>query len=204
MEEDDFLRGLDDNPSDDTLRLVFADWLEDREDRRGDFLRVAVQLRRAPAKDDKFLELLQRLQGLRSAVSPVWLLRAFRSLAEDDIREAVFHTLLGEDPVIVATFLGVESGQDPSPYLLARLSERYTGFLVASAADIQGGGVFDKQTGSRGCLVRITSLEWQSGDRCDVQAGAYWDGLAAHENLYRVGIKDGSWAVLDTFNLWIS
>ncbi len=47
-DEDDFLRKLSETPADDTIRLVFADWLDERGDdqskAKSRFLRVTVQL----------------------------------------------------------------------------------------------------------------------------------------------------------------
>jgi uncharacterized protein (TIGR02996 family) len=204
MEEEGFLRGLDANPSDDTLRLVFADWLEERGDRRGEFLRVAVGLRGLAAGDESFPRLLHQVQHLQSAVPAAWVVRAYRDLAEDDVRAMVFQELLGDGGVGFRSFLQIEDGRDPSPYLLARLGERYPGLLPASAAEHRTGGVFDKQTGERGCLVSIVSLAWVGADSCDVEGSEFVAPLAAHGNLYRVGISDGRWAVLEVSGLWIS
>jgi uncharacterized protein (TIGR02996 family) len=48
MTEDDdaFLRTIVDHPGADLPRLVYADWLDDRDDPRGPFLRAATQCRR--------------------------------------------------------------------------------------------------------------------------------------------------------------
>jgi uncharacterized protein (TIGR02996 family) len=47
-DEDDFLRKLSENPADDTLRMVYADWLDERADdaskAKAQFLRVTVRL----------------------------------------------------------------------------------------------------------------------------------------------------------------
>lgn len=47
-DEDDFLRRLSESPSDDTIRMVYADWLDERADEesraKARFLRVTVQL----------------------------------------------------------------------------------------------------------------------------------------------------------------
>jgi uncharacterized protein (TIGR02996 family) len=204
MEDDDFLQALDVNPSDDTLRLVYADWLEEREDSRGEFLRVAVALRSAAASEERFPDLLCRLRELQPAVSAAWLVRACRGLAEDDVREAVFRELLGEGSTVSNTFLQVEERRDPSPYLLAQLSERYVGLLPASAARLGSDGVFNRQTGERGGLLSVVNLKWVAADRCNVSGGTFWDGLAAQGNLYQVGIRDGCWAVLDVTSMWIS
>lgn len=41
MSEDEaFIRAIVDNPGDDTARLVYADWLDERNDPRGPYLRA--------------------------------------------------------------------------------------------------------------------------------------------------------------------
>jgi uncharacterized protein (TIGR02996 family) len=204
MEDNAFLRGLDTDPSDDALRLVYADWLDERGDPRGEFLRIAVALGSSSARDSHFPDLLHRLLELRPGVPAAWCLRAYRWLAEDDVREAVFREVMGDGDGVGSRFLQVENNRDPSPYLFARLAERYNAIRPASAADKRGEGIFEKQTGERGCLVSIDGLEWVADGRCDVQGGFFWDGLAAQGNLFRVGLKDNSWGVLEVRTLWIS
>lgn len=51
MNDADFLRQLAEAPADDTLRLAYADWLEDQGDLRGQFLRRELEIvRRATAR----------------------------------------------------------------------------------------------------------------------------------------------------------
>jgi uncharacterized protein (TIGR02996 family) len=63
MEEEDFIRAIDANPLDDSLRLVYANWLEERGDVRGEFLRLEHQLGQIKA----------RLEALRGQIDPAWL-----------------------------------------------------------------------------------------------------------------------------------
>ena len=48
-EEAAFLTAIAANPEDDTARLVYADWLQDRSDPRAEYVRLEVQ---AAADDD--------------------------------------------------------------------------------------------------------------------------------------------------------
>jgi uncharacterized protein (TIGR02996 family) len=41
-----FLSAILERPDDDTRKLVYADWLEERGDPRGEYLRLMVQVRR--------------------------------------------------------------------------------------------------------------------------------------------------------------
>jgi uncharacterized protein (TIGR02996 family) len=63
--EEDFLQALQQDPPDDDLRLVYADWLEEHGDIRGEYLRLLIQLRRIP----------QRLEELQPKIDPNWLMR---------------------------------------------------------------------------------------------------------------------------------
>lgn len=52
--EDDFITAICEQPADDTLRLVFADWLDEvagRHTERAEFIRVQVELSRLPTCD---------------------------------------------------------------------------------------------------------------------------------------------------------
>lgn len=79
-EESAFLRAIADAPADDAPRLVYADWLDDRGDPRGPFVRAQVALARLPAghpdlarlarsQDDLFPS--ARAAYLRAVPSPV-------------------------------------------------------------------------------------------------------------------------------------
>ena len=71
--EDGFLRALADNPHDDALRLVYADYLDERGDSRGELLRLQIALASNPESDPQRAELQARLRHLRSEASPEWL-----------------------------------------------------------------------------------------------------------------------------------
>jgi uncharacterized protein (TIGR02996 family) len=94
---DPFVRAVLDSPDDDNPRLVCADWLDERGDPRGEFIRVQCERAALPADDDRVgpleareFELLERhaadwfganvrlLQGERGVwVEPAWPLRGF-------------------------------------------------------------------------------------------------------------------------------
>ncbi len=52
-----FLREIKDNPEDDTPRLILADWLDDRGDPRGEFIRLDMQLAATGACDARHAEI---------------------------------------------------------------------------------------------------------------------------------------------------
>jgi uncharacterized protein (TIGR02996 family) len=73
-EEKGFLRAILNSPTDRTVRLVYADWLDERDDRKADYLRTEVELHALADSDaDRREELRRRLVALRSVVDPFWL-----------------------------------------------------------------------------------------------------------------------------------
>ncbi|MEK6238655.1 MAG: TIGR02996 domain-containing protein [Planctomycetales bacterium] len=62
QQEDRFLREIGEDPQDDSARLVYADWLEERGSRKADYLRLELQLRRAR----------ERLDALEQELDPEW------------------------------------------------------------------------------------------------------------------------------------
>ncbi len=62
-EETGFLQAIQEGPEDDALRLIYADWLEERGDPRGEFLRLQMESERMRG----------RLHELRRQLDPQWL-----------------------------------------------------------------------------------------------------------------------------------
>jgi uncharacterized protein (TIGR02996 family) len=58
-----FLAAIQENLDDDTTRLIYADWLEERGDVRGEYLRLVHQVAQNPS----------RLEELRRQIDPAWL-----------------------------------------------------------------------------------------------------------------------------------
>lgn len=59
-DETAFVNAILENPQDESIRLVFADWLEERGDPLGEFLRIQCQLAKWPPKDQGWKELKKR------------------------------------------------------------------------------------------------------------------------------------------------
>ncbi len=68
-----FLQDCKENPDDDTPRLVFADWLEERDDPRGSLIRVQCQKERTSPLDVRRNELQAQEHDLIAAHGPDWL-----------------------------------------------------------------------------------------------------------------------------------
>jgi uncharacterized protein (TIGR02996 family) len=58
-----FLNAIRTNPADETARLVYADWLAERDDPRADFARLSAE----------FLRCVRGLAALRQSIEPDWL-----------------------------------------------------------------------------------------------------------------------------------
>jgi len=67
------LRAVLADPDNVGARLVYADWLEERGDSRGEFLRISAALAALPALDKRGDSLKARLQELRQTIDPKWL-----------------------------------------------------------------------------------------------------------------------------------
>jgi len=70
---DPFLQAIRAAPHDDTPRLIYADWLEERGDPRGEFIRLQCALNRLPARDPAAPRLRERLQELLSRYETEWV-----------------------------------------------------------------------------------------------------------------------------------
>ena len=84
MDEDfDFIQDIQAEPNDELRRLIYADWLEDRGDIRGAFLRLEAQLARMSVKDEGFADAKDRLEELRTQICPEWVAELDRTPIEN-------------------------------------------------------------------------------------------------------------------------
>jgi uncharacterized protein (TIGR02996 family) len=72
-EEQAFLTAIRDNPADATARLVFADWLEEHNDPRGEWLRLRTQLAQLPLGSPEFAPIKAREEELAPAALTEWM-----------------------------------------------------------------------------------------------------------------------------------
>lgn len=72
VEEQAWLGAIADNPDDAQLRLVFAEWLEERGDPLGEYIRVQIELSRLPEGDRQRTALEQRRRDLWRQHGPSW------------------------------------------------------------------------------------------------------------------------------------
>jgi uncharacterized protein (TIGR02996 family) len=71
--DSDFLRAFLESPEDDDLRLVFADWLDDHGDLRGELMRLQVLLGRRDGDENLRRQQEKRLRELLDHHAPVWV-----------------------------------------------------------------------------------------------------------------------------------
>ena len=81
-EEQPFLSRVREEPDNDGPRLIFADWLDEHGDPRGDFIRVQCALARLSADDPRRTELQDREQNLLETHRSAWSAR-LQGLASD-------------------------------------------------------------------------------------------------------------------------
>jgi uncharacterized protein (TIGR02996 family) len=67
------IRSILEAAADDAPRLVYADWLDDRGDPRGELIRIEEEMRSLPAFADRYWELKPRRNELRDLAEPDWL-----------------------------------------------------------------------------------------------------------------------------------
>jgi uncharacterized protein (TIGR02996 family) len=72
-DESGFVEAMRANPSDELSRLVYADWLDEQGDRRGEFLRLHLALRSLPPDHPHRTSAEEELSRLRKGIDPGWL-----------------------------------------------------------------------------------------------------------------------------------
>jgi uncharacterized protein (TIGR02996 family) len=71
--DDGFIRAIVENPEDRATRLIYADWLDERDDPRGEYLRIEEILGSRVSGDERTFPLRRRMIELRTQISPRWL-----------------------------------------------------------------------------------------------------------------------------------
>jgi uncharacterized protein (TIGR02996 family) len=76
MDDSAFLERLREHPGDDMTRLIYADWLEERGDARGELLRMEVEFAALDEGSDRAAELATRMRDARKGLDRAWLRQA--------------------------------------------------------------------------------------------------------------------------------
>ncbi|QEL13806.1 TIGR02996 domain-containing protein [Limnoglobus roseus] len=77
-DDEAFVRGLVDSPGDDLPRLIYADWLQDHNDPRADYLRAELTWAE-PWKEGQPPSICARLQAMAARLDPLWVARVSRT-----------------------------------------------------------------------------------------------------------------------------
>jgi uncharacterized protein (TIGR02996 family) len=72
-DEAPFLAAIQADPDDQAPRLIYADWLEERGDPRGELIRIEEEMRALPVFSDRYWQLKPRRNELREHTPPDWL-----------------------------------------------------------------------------------------------------------------------------------
>ena len=132
-EDEAFIRAVVDCPGDDAARLAYADWLDERDDPRGAYLRAEFEWVK-PWREGKQPGESEELRNLAAGLDPVWVARVSRPpagvccghvtftergpvLREPDIDR--LEARFGKVGAEVRAFLLNYNGGDPQPACLA-------------------------------------------------------------------------------------
>ena len=124
------------------------------------------------------------------------------TIAEDDIREAVFryqfsHNASAQQQQAGVYFLSVGRDEDPSGEFMDRFKGHRPPVERVSQASTQAGGVADKKTGRRGIIFRVTDIKWISENEAEVEGGYLEGSQSASSNVYRVRFERDGWVVIE-------
>ncbi len=72
-DERHFLKAIRAKPDDRTIRLVYADWLEEHDNAQGELIRIEEEVRNVPIYSDRYWELKPRRRELLKLVKKPWL-----------------------------------------------------------------------------------------------------------------------------------
>src|SRR5579862_9776635 len=89
-----FLQAILDNPDDDAPRLVFADWLDERGDPRGELLRIQCRLAAWEPDLERRTALQRREQQLIAAHQDTWLGSLGRDCTHVEFRRGMAHVTI--------------------------------------------------------------------------------------------------------------
>src|SRR5262249_53104732 len=81
-QDDPFLRAIAYDPENDTPRLIYADWLEEQGDPRGEYLRLECYLATLAQDNPQFDRLVVRFRELHGRIDPDWRVAVARSKVE--------------------------------------------------------------------------------------------------------------------------
>ena len=131
---------------------------------------------------------------------------------DDDVREAVFrhlfdHNASGQQKNAKVYCLQIENKLDPSPELLHHFEGNHPPVKKASLCSFKGGpgmGGVEDDTGAKGLIFRIDSIQHPSADTALVEGGYFEASLSASGNVYKLVKERDHWIVKQDTMKWIS
>jgi uncharacterized protein (TIGR02996 family) len=136
-----FIDAIRKNPDDDDARAVYADWLEEHGDARGEYLRLEAQLNRIPL----------RLIELARAINPLWL-EAVARRYDVELISAGSNKIMAIKSIRAATGLGLKDAKDIADRASELTPQRIQQQLDRKRAD----AIIAEFTGS-GATLRIVA-----------------------------------------------
>ena len=128
-----------------------------------------------------------------------------RAIPDDAIYEAVFRHHLQhaiDQPHPIPHYLSLRGG-DPGKKFMHRLRDLAPWVKQRSQCRLSArDGVTDRETGTRGRIVEVTSLSWIDEAVVDVVGGYYEAPLKAAAVLYHVKHDEDRWVVKATRLVW--
>jgi uncharacterized protein (TIGR02996 family) len=174
-EPETFFQAILDQPDDDHLRLIFADWLEERGDPRGEFIRIQHALLDPSLNDDQRYPLLVCERELRCRHEAEWLGPLAEILHGWEFRRG----LVEEATLAAAAFL------EHAPALFAAAPVRHIKLL--NARELM------PELGLCPYLGRLTGLDLSGNDVSDVET----EYLAGSPHLGRLAYLDLSMNLIE-------
>lgn len=146
------------------------------------------------------------------AMVPTFPPARLERVGDDDVREAVFrhlfdHNASGQQNAAKVFCLQIEGKRDPPPELLRRFEGNRPPVKKASLCSFNPGhgrGGVEDETGAKGLIFRIDSIDHPTEDTATVEGGYFEAGLSASGNIYELVREGDRWIVKQDTMKWIS
>jgi uncharacterized protein (TIGR02996 family) len=120
-DEQAFLEHLASDPYDDVTRSVYADWLDEQGDSRGEYLRLEMELAGLGDDDPRQAEMEARCRSLRAGLSSEWLDLAGKRFAVWLVSYPAGFKIAAIKVIRELTGIGLKEAKDLSEALPARV-----------------------------------------------------------------------------------
>lgn len=176
-DDEAFVRAIVDSPGDDTPRLVYADWLDDRDDPRGPYLRAERELAR---NDAGGLTALRR-SLVTTNLDSLWAARVSRppaGVCSDHLRFTDCGPCTADQLAAVESEIGVRLSRDLTAFFLNYNGGSHWLRVILP----NGGGRFDYTLDELTRGVQTPDDPGSGGLTLTEQAQAFWDDFTGSED----------------------